>query len=297
MSEKNNVAIATPIQKASARFPAWRLPNGTKNASDGELEKASYSCELWEIGFAGVVVTAVIVEFLIAGFHPPYDSFLEQWGSASANAFVALGIVGEVVFSGKDARIQTELRSRSNKQLAGAVEAASEANERAAKTDLARAELEKQLAPRMLNEEQWDLIQSLRGKFETINIAFETDAESWWFATELQKAFMFAGIVSAMFSRDPAVHSFSIMIFEPHGFDGSLPRTIGPLSEVFSARHQLPYGSAAVISGLPTDVLKHAGDDKEALAFLQRTPMVIIGGRFIVPPSHWPRPKPKTGGA
>jgi hypothetical protein len=138
----------------------------------------------------------------------------------------------------------------------------------------------------MLNQRQWDLIQSLKGKFSAINIAFETDAESWWFATELRNAFMSAGIASAMFSRDPTVHSFSIMIFEPNGLDGARARTAGPLGEIFDARDQLRYAGAAFITELPTDVLKHASDDEEKLAFLQRTPMIIVGGRFIVPPAH-----------
>jgi hypothetical protein len=101
---------------------------------------------------------------------------------------------------------------------------------------------------------------------------------------------MSAGIKAALFSRDPSVHSFSIMIFEPNGFDGARARTVGPLAELFDARHQLPYGTAAIIGGVPTDVLKHAGDDEKAQEFLQRTPMIIVGGRFIVPPAHWPKP-------
>jgi hypothetical protein len=62
----------------------------------------------------------VIAEFIIAGVHPPYDSFLEQWGTATANAVIALGIVGEVIFGRIDARYQTELRKRSNDKLSDA---------------------------------------------------------------------------------------------------------------------------------------------------------------------------------
>ena len=66
--------------------------------------------------------------------HPQYDSFLERWGSVIADAAIGFGIVGEVIFSRKDSRIQTELRKRSNKQLEDAVKEASEANRRAAET-------------------------------------------------------------------------------------------------------------------------------------------------------------------
>jgi hypothetical protein len=83
-----------------------------------------------------LVVAAVFAELVIVGIHPPYDSSLNKWGSALADASIALGIVGEVLFSRLDARIQTELRSRSNKELAAAVQSAARANERAAEAQL-----------------------------------------------------------------------------------------------------------------------------------------------------------------
>lgn len=259
----------------------WYLPNGTKIASDNRLESASASCEYLAIGFGFLVVLCVIAEWLIARDQPPYELFLRE--SAWADAGIAIGIVGEVLFGMWSGHIQTELRDRSNKRVADAIE-------RAANADLARVELEAQLSPRMLNQEQWDLIQSLKGKFSEINIGFETDAEAWWFATELKNAFMSVGIPGVLVPRNATVHSFGNFIFEPEGFDGARPRTVGPLVELFKAEHQLKYGSAAIIGGLPTDILQLAGNDEEALRSLQKTPMIIVGGRFIVPPAHWPKP-------
>lgn len=132
MSEKNTTDIPSPIQNPRNSFPAWRLPNGRINASDDQLEIASSSCGAWEWGCAALVVVAVIAEFIIAYIHPPYDSLLNQLGTSAADAAIALGIVGEVIFSRLDSRIQTELRSRSNKKLGVAEKAAGEANERAA---------------------------------------------------------------------------------------------------------------------------------------------------------------------
>jgi hypothetical protein len=63
------------------------------SAADSELETASSSCERWEWGCAALVVAAVIAEFFIAGVHPPYDSFVERWGTAIADALIALSIV------------------------------------------------------------------------------------------------------------------------------------------------------------------------------------------------------------
>lgn len=142
----------------------------------------------------------------------------------------------------------------------------------------------------MLNQRQWDLIESFKAQFSAINIGYEADAESWWFAMELRKAFMSVGIQGSMLARDPTVHSFSVMVFEPSGFDGSRPKTVAPLVELFKAEDQLKHGTAAIITGIPTDILRAAGDSEEWREFLLQTPMIIIGGRFIVPPAHWPKP-------
>jgi hypothetical protein len=279
------MAAPSPIPIKNARMfplPEWYLPKGTINASDNDLEGASSSCERWGLGFAGVVVFAVVAELVIAWLEPPYLSFLTY--SAIADAVIALGIAGEVLLGTIwNNRIQTELRSRSNKQLASAIQSAAEANERASKADLARTQLEAQLSPRMLNQRQWDLIQSFRGQFPAINIGYETDAECWWFA-------MTAGINSVLIPRDPTVHTFSIIIFDPSGFDGSRPKTVAPLVELFKAEDQLSHGTAAIIGGLPTDILRQVSDNEGWKAIVVQTPMIIVGGRFMVPPSHWPKP-------
>ncbi len=250
------------------------------NESDGSNDlQSSYDFNSsWAERIAFLIIVGLAIE--IAAVFVFQKPLWEAAFTVLATTLIAAGVWGELIFA------------RRAKTAGDGIVA--QANERAAKADLARAELEAKLSPRMLNQRQWDLIQSFKGKFSAINIAFETDAELWWFASELRNAFMSAGIASAMFSRDPTVHSFSIMIFEPNGFDGARARTAGPLSELFDAQHQLPYGMAAFIGGLPTDILKHAGDDEEARAFLQRTPMIIVGGRFIVPPSHWPKPPKQT---
>lgn len=137
---------------------------------------------------------SVVAEFAIAAIHPSYNSFLEQWGSAVADAGIAFGIVGEVLFSRKDARIQTELRSRSNKKLADAEIAAATATERAASADLARVKLEAQLAPRALTKEQYDELQTLRGRVSAVNITAACDFEAARFADQVAKALELAGI-------------------------------------------------------------------------------------------------------
>jgi hypothetical protein len=159
----------------------------------------------------------------------------------------------------------------------------------AANADLARVKLEAQLQPRSLNEEQWDLIQSLRGKFDQINIAFETDAETRWFANAIMMALMSAGIKVAFLPRASEVHSFGMLIYDPQGFDGTRPKTVEPLVEMFRKSDPMP--ALALITSVPTDILLTASDD--AKFSLLHVPLIIVGGRFMVPPKAWSRPKPK----
>jgi|HubBroStandDraft_3_1064219.scaffolds.fasta_scaffold106321_1 hypothetical protein len=138
-------------------LPEWYLPNGTINASDDRLEGASSSCERWGLGFAAIVVISVIVELGISWAQPPYLLFLKL--SAFADAAVAIGIAGEIALGTIwNNRIQTELRRRSNAQLASAIEAAGQAHERAAEANAqaleAQLALEKFRAPRMLDGAQ-----------------------------------------------------------------------------------------------------------------------------------------------
>jgi hypothetical protein len=266
----------SPIPIKNARMfplPEWYLPKGTINALDDQLEGASGSCERWGMGFAGLVVISVIAELIIAWAQPPYLLFLTE--SAITDAAVAIGIAGEVLLGTIwNNRIQTELRKRSNASLAAAVKVAGIANERAAKADLARAELEDQLRPRQLNQAQWDFIQGLAGRFEQINIGYETDSETWWYASEVQKAFFVAGIKVGMYRRAADVHSFGTLVYEPHGFEGSRPRTVEPLVEIFRKGDIPPARvSLAVITSLPTDIVAPS-----------EIPMIILGGRFLVAP-------------
>ena len=182
MSEKKIVPIKSPTQNPRNSFPAWRLPKGTINATDGQLNCASSSCERWEWGFAAIVVAAVLAECIIAYIHPTYDSRLNRLGSLAADVAIAIGIAGEVIFGRLDARIQTEMRNRSNKLLA-------EANERTEKLRAATAW-------RTLSEEKHKaLIKALRasGAASVRLTVVMGDQESMYFAKQISSAFESAG--------------------------------------------------------------------------------------------------------
>jgi hypothetical protein len=121
----------------------WRLPNSIKIASDGDLESSGDACERigWICG--GAVALGVLAEVAVAWWHPPYNSFWEQWGTVIANAIVMLGVAGEVQFSRMAFRRDKELKLRSDEKVAAANERASEAAARAneARDRAAQAEL------------------------------------------------------------------------------------------------------------------------------------------------------------
>ncbi|MDA8347638.1 MAG: hypothetical protein M0038_02330 [Pseudomonadota bacterium] len=92
-----------------------------------------------------------------------------------------------------------------------------------------------------------------------------------------------------MVARDPTIHSVGISICAPLDFSGKY-RTdlIEPLTQLFHDHER--YGPVSMFTGVPDDILRNAGDDPEKREFLIRNPMIITGGRFLVPPSHWPKP-------
>ena len=225
-----------------------------------------------------MVVAGVFSELAIAWFHPSYDSLWERWGSTIANAAVLLGVAGEIQFSMMAFRRDKELKRRSDEQVA-------EARERAAKADLARAELEAKLLPRMLNQDQWDFVQSLRGKFSEIAIAYEVDLETQWFASKLRDAFFSARISVAMYPRSSDVHSAGILIFEPNGFEGARPNTVGPLLELFNRSDALP-PLAIIVGSIPSDILSSIENTRPEMRASLDAPMIIVGGQFVLQPPH-----------
>lgn len=142
------------------------------------------------------MVISVIAEFVLAILHPPYDSPWERWGSAIADALIALGIVGEVMFGMWNNRIQTELRSRSNQKVADAVKAAADANERAAKAELETQRLKAQYAWRRFLPEQEASLRFWLGKMTGGSVIirwFMYDIESHNLAEDIGAIFRLSG--------------------------------------------------------------------------------------------------------
>lgn len=217
-------------------------------------------------------------------FRPPGALTLDVKAKLIADVFVGCGIAVEalcVVFAIIWTRRE---KAKSDKEVAEANRLAREAGARAAEADLKRAELEAKLLPRMLTQEQWDFIQGLRGTFEEVSIAYETDAETRWFASQIRDAFNSAGIRVGTVARAPEVHTFGMMIYEPKGFDGARPRTVEPLVELFRKDDISTVGG--IITEIPPDIVIGISAERSEVRPLLTVPMIIVGGRFVLPPPH-----------
>jgi hypothetical protein len=168
-------------------FPAWRLPNGIINARDNELERSIGSCERWEWFGGFVVVAALIAEVAIAAIHPPYDSFLEQWGSVLSTGLIAIGVVIEIKFAHMAGLRQSELRRRSD-------ERAFEANLRAAEAIREAERIKEKISPRRLTLQQFNsIVVSMRGHPIAVSVRHVgNNEESATYAGEIAQALIAA---------------------------------------------------------------------------------------------------------
>lgn len=144
--------------------------NSGKENSD--LQSSYEFNSIWADRIARLIILGLAVDIVVVFISG--KSWLENILTIIADTLIITGVWGELSFA------------RRAKEAGDGIVA--KANERAAKADLARIELEAQLSPRMLNQRQLDLIKSFKDQFPAVNIGYETDAESWWFAMELRKS-------------------------------------------------------------------------------------------------------------
>jgi hypothetical protein len=115
------------------------------------------------------------------------------------DAFIALGIVGEVLFSRKDSRIQTELRNRSNKRVEEAIMRAATLEKDAAAARERVAEMERLFGWRHVPSEEGfsQLVRAVQPIAASLDVLIEYergDAEATSFAMEIVVVFTSAGV-------------------------------------------------------------------------------------------------------
>lgn len=217
------------------------------------------------------ILAGIIIEICVIFAFPGTKSLIEIALSVVADLAIGISLVVEYLCIRETVEASGALQREADLKVAEANARAADANERAAKADLARVELERKLAPRELTQEQFDILQELKGKFETINVAYETDAETWWFANSIVSAFVAAGIRVGQFRRAAEVHSFGTLLYEPGAL--SVPIKEGALTAVL--RKARIFASLALISHPPPDIPAPLD-----------APLIIVGGRFVLPPSR-----------
>jgi hypothetical protein len=79
-----------------------------------------------------VVVAGLVIEVCLAVAFQEHKDWIENWGPAIADILVALGVYGEIHFSGKVSAADEELRREADEKVSEANEHAAEATERAA---------------------------------------------------------------------------------------------------------------------------------------------------------------------
>src|SRR6266403_3154866 len=96
------------------------------NRTDQNLKDAIAANEKRALWSAATVIFGLVLEVVFAaGLHEPPETVLSHWGPVVADALVALGVAGEVLFGRKSRIDSEELTRRSEERLA-------EANTRAA---------------------------------------------------------------------------------------------------------------------------------------------------------------------
>lgn len=150
------------------------------------------SLERWSARATLLILLGIVIE-IVALFISPHD-FRERLVSTGANALVAIGLIAEYLVILRTIVATGEANRESDEKVAEATKLAAEANERAAKADLARIELEAKFAPRFLSREQFEILQKLRGKIPALIVTTSSDFESTRFGHEIARALAAAGI-------------------------------------------------------------------------------------------------------
>jgi hypothetical protein len=214
-----------------------------------------------------LVVLGVIGELVLAIVHPEYDSFWGIWGSAMADALIALGVAGEILFARMAFTRQSELQRRSAADLAKAVREAGQL----------RLDLEKERrlhAGRVVSAEVIENLKALKGVVPWITLIEGTSPESSWFSHDLMMAFIEAGIGIERYEGTRKASGTGLMLYIPGGFsnpiDDPLYKALSPLGLPFTAQ-SMPLASDA---------------DRSA-------PMLLVGEKppnFVDPPGWLKRP-------
>jgi hypothetical protein len=152
-----------------------------------------------------------------------------------------------------------------------------ETTERAEQLKADNLRLQNQLAPRSLSKEQFDEIQTLKGRAAAINLVVESDSECEIFAAHLATALMNAGITIRRYSLPPDMHgSGGLLIYDQNIFSDN---SVGSL--IFET-----------LSNAKVAVLGKSSRLPDALVMPRDVPAILVYGKpsapYISPPYFGP---------
>jgi hypothetical protein len=173
--------MSNPIstaQTARGLLAVLRRAKNVKNASDEERNALLEDAEQIEHQCAWLVLSAIVLE--VVTWISPLDPSFFKAGNAISDAFVAVGILGEMRFG----------------QVVGNILkiVLAEAVERAANAELETEKIRQRVSPRALTEEQYKALQTLKGQIDAVDIASAKAFEAIQFARQITHALTSVGI-------------------------------------------------------------------------------------------------------
>jgi hypothetical protein len=140
------------------------------------------------------VVAGLVIEAVLAIAFPNGTTALENWTPIVADSLVALGVYAEIHFSGKAARAHKRLQEIIDQSLTEALRQAAAATAKATELQVALEEERKKRLGRSLTKEQFDILQTLRGKVKKVYVTCDRDPEALYFSGQISTALTHAGI-------------------------------------------------------------------------------------------------------
>jgi hypothetical protein len=228
-----------------------------------ELERWSANATL--LIFFGILIEIVLLLYF------PHDP-TEKIGTVVANALIGAGLIVEYVVILRAIVASGAAQRASDEKVALAEARAAEANRSAEEEKHARLKLEAHLAPRSLTEEQFNILQRLRGKIAAVNVAMEVGLEPTWLGMQIVTALSKMDIKVGVFSRGPNANSSGNMLFDALAFANPHGEPTGgePLASVLK---EAGLWDGGLMSVMPLDISGPLD-----------VPMFMVGGRFPLPP-------------
>jgi hypothetical protein len=164
------------------------------NNGSGDLQSKYEFNSTWAERIAFLIIVGLAVD--ISAVFVLEKAFPESVLTISANLLIVAGVWGELIFEKRAKEASDGIVAQANKRAAAA-------NEKAAELKIS---LEKERAKRLgraLTKEQWDVLQTLRGKITKVRVICDTDVEARYFSGQLTTALRDAGIQIEMEAPKP----------------------------------------------------------------------------------------------